>query len=514
MYEGMLFEKVRKVKAKHLKDLMKIPNVVGVGIGEKLKQGLPTGGICLRVYVTKKVYKDDLGRDNLIPPSLEDIATDVVEIGQPIPYQYMGRNRPAVGGDSIGHFMVTAGTLGCLVRDKTDGSTGILSNNHILANKDAPGFPRASAGDCIVQPGILDGGTCATDQIATLKRWVQLIPQGSGTNLVDAALAQPINPGDVRNTIHDIGCISSWRSVSEVDVVSDPADPDNVQKTGRTTGYTTGKITDIDATVTINYGAYRADHEDVIATDSMGAPGDSGSLLVDMSGKAVGLLFGGSPGVVVFYSKIQHVLNALNIEFLPCGTVCLLGPIICRLGGPGSPCRLGGPIHCIVGGPDQPCRLGGPRDCFVGGPIHCIAGGPDQRCRTGGPIHCRIGGPDQPCLIGGPGQPCRLGGPIQCVVGGPDQPCPPGGGPGGLCVVGGPLTPECRAGGPIIPCKSGPQQCTAGPVVGCLAGPPLIEEIDPGKLVSGEMVIDLDRLSPEQRGLVAQLIKKLAGKGK
>jgi len=51
-------------------------------------------------------------------------------------------------------------------------------------------------------------------------------------------------------------------------------------------------------------------------------------------------------------------------------------------------------------------------------------------------------------------------------------------------------------------------------VVGCLAGPPLIEEIDPGKLVSGEMVIDLDRLSPEQRGLVAQLIKKLAGKGK
>jgi len=25
MYEGMLFEKVRKVKAKHLKDLMKIP---------------------------------------------------------------------------------------------------------------------------------------------------------------------------------------------------------------------------------------------------------------------------------------------------------------------------------------------------------------------------------------------------------------------------------------------------------------------------------------------------------
>jgi hypothetical protein len=39
----------------------------------------------------------------------------------------------------------------------------------------------------------------------------------------------------------------------------------------------------------------------------------------------------------------------------------------------------------------------------------------------------------------------------------------------------------------------------------------LIEEIDPGRLVRGEVVIDLDRLSPEQRGLVAALVKKLAG---
>ena len=90
-----------------------------------------------------------------------------------------------------------------------------------------------------MQPGILDGGTCATDQIATLKRWIQLLPQGAGTNIVDAALAQPLNPGDVQNTIHDIGCVSSWREVSEVIVISNPADPDNVQKIGPTTGYPT-----------------------------------------------------------------------------------------------------------------------------------------------------------------------------------------------------------------------------------------------------------------------------------
>lgn len=63
----------------------------------------------------------------------------------------------------------------------------------------------------------------------------------------------------------------------------------------------------------------------------------------------------------------------------------------------------------------------------------------------------------------------------------------------------------------MIVCKTGPQQCTSGPVVGCLAGPPLIEQIDPGDLVQGGVVIDLERLSPEQRGLVAELVKKLVG---
>jgi hypothetical protein len=467
MYAEAQFEKVRKVKAKHLTNLMKTANVVGVGIGEKLKQGMPTGEICLRIYVLKKLPVDKLGKDDAILSSLDGIPTDVVEIGQPIAYQYTGRNRPAVGGDSIGHFMVTAGTLGCLMRDKTDGSTVILSNNHILANKDALGFPRAAAGDCIVQPGIIDGGTCPSDQIATLKRWIQLIPQGGSTNIVDAAVAQPVNPGDVKNTIHDIGCVSSWRIVSAADVISNPADPDNVQKSGRTTGYTTGKITDIDATITVNYGAYRAVHDDVIVTDNMAAPGDSGSLLVDMTRKAVGLLFGGTPGVAVLYNKIKNVLDALNIEFLPCSTVCLLGPIHCRIGGPDQRCLLGGPIHCIAGGPGEPCHLNGPWSCSAGGPIQCRIGGPRLSCVGGAPMH--------------------------------------------PCVVGGPIGPECPLGGPIFLCKSGPQQCSLGPVVGCLAGPPLMEQIDPGKLVQGRMVIDLEPLSPEQRVLVAELVRKLCG---
>ncbi len=442
------FEKFRRIKAANIDKLMAKRNVVGAGIGAKLRVGVPTGELAVRVYVTKKETRKDLKAADAVPSTLEGVPTDIVEIGEPIPYSYTTRERPAIGGDSIGHFQISAGTLGYVMRDKTDGTSVILSNNHILANKDGLAHPRAAVGDCIVQQGPLDGGVCAADQIATLKRWVKLKEVGSGTNLVDAAIAQPLAAGDVQNTIHEIGCVSQWREVTDADVVLNLADPDNVQKSGRTTEYTTGRITDIDVTVTINYGVYSATHDHAIATDNMASPGDSGSLLVDMNKKALGLLFGGSPGVVVFYNKISNVLNALNIEFLPCGTSCLLGPLSCMIGGPTKPCLTSGPLMCIIGGPNSPI-------CKIGGPITL----------------CKIGGPISLCKIGGPSLGCALG-------------------------------PE------ILTCK-------AGPVVGCLAGPPLME--DPkGKIINpadiaGQIVIDTNRLTDEQKLNVGKLVNKLRG---
>jgi hypothetical protein len=447
------FEKLRQIKASNVENLLKKKNVVGVGIGAKLKAGVPTGELAIRIYVKEKEDSKRLKPEDAIPRTLDGAATDVVVIGQPIAYGYTARARPAIGGDSIGHFNVTAGTLGCLVRDKTDGSTVILSNNHILANKDALAHPGGVAGDCIVQPGVLDGGTCAADRIATLKRWVKLKETGSGNNTVDAAIAQPLLAADVSNTIHEIGCVSQWRDVTDADVITSLSDPDNVQKSGRTTEYTTGKITDIDMTVTISYGSFSATHEHVIVTDNMASPGDSGSLLVDMSKKAVGLLFGGSPGVAVFYSRISNVLSELNLEFLPCGSSCLLGP---------SNCKIGGLVLCRVGGPNS-CSPG-PIACFVGGPVGCASSGP-----------------------------------LLCVPGGPVSP---------LCPVGGPN---------LDPCKFGPggQYCGIGPKVGCVAGPPLMDDprkqvIDPAD-IEGCIAIDATKLSQADKVNVANLVNKLRG---
>ena len=68
------------------------------------------------------------------------------------------------------------------------GQMYILSNNHVLANSNL-----AALGDPILQPGRVDGGTFPSNKIATLERFVEIMPtnQSPGYNLVDAAIATP-----------------------------------------------------------------------------------------------------------------------------------------------------------------------------------------------------------------------------------------------------------------------------------------------------------------------------------
>src|SRR5262249_40393218 len=116
----------------------------------------------------------------------KEFPTDIVETGEiiaPIEAQAVGvytdRERPARGGSSVGHFKITAGTLGCLC--VVDGNLCILSNNHVLANVN-----KAKKGDKILQPGPVDGGT-SQDRIAELQDFVEI--DFNGSNEVDCAVA-------------------------------------------------------------------------------------------------------------------------------------------------------------------------------------------------------------------------------------------------------------------------------------------------------------------------------------
>src|SRR5262245_39549789 len=56
-------------------------NVVGVGIGEKLTEGRPTGEPAVKLFVRVKYERDQLDTDHVLPATHAGVATDVEEIG-------------------------------------------------------------------------------------------------------------------------------------------------------------------------------------------------------------------------------------------------------------------------------------------------------------------------------------------------------------------------------------------------------------------------------------------------
>ena len=123
---------IRAAKAAHTAALMSRPNVVGVGIGRNVKGGVQTDELCLSVLVADKIAIEGLAPEALVPSTLGNVPTDVVQIGTVLANQVpTGKFRPAPGGVSIGHYQISAGTLGCIVRDRTTGDRLILSNNHV-----------------------------------------------------------------------------------------------------------------------------------------------------------------------------------------------------------------------------------------------------------------------------------------------------------------------------------------------------------------------------------------------
>jgi hypothetical protein len=184
-----------------------------------------------------------------------------------------------------------SGTLGALVTDGT--TTYILSNNHVLGRSG-----QAVAGEDVSQPGLIDNN-CAVPTL--VGDFTAAVPLG-GTN-VDAAIAQ-LRPGTMDSTgfIEDIGVPSRSVAVPAVGMA--------VAKSGRTTGFTTGTISSINTSVSVQYQqgcgggkkftvSYTG--QLVIGPGSFSAGGDSGSLIVtnNSSHSPVGLLFAGSSSATI-----------------------------------------------------------------------------------------------------------------------------------------------------------------------------------------------------------------------
>ncbi len=325
---------VRKLLAEAKKELLGKSNVNAVGVGYKTTAGKKTDDLCIVCSVEVKKSKESLPGRDLIPKTIQGVPTDVNPIGVLRALEDpTGRFRPAPGGVSCGHFNITAGTLGCWV--KKNDKLYILSNNHVIANSN-----NANIGDNILQPGPYDGGNNPADKIAVLSEYVPIQFEGVGgadpcgvagavasvlnwlaglfgsstrlharrdieaENLVDAAIAEPVDPNDILNEILEIGAING---ITEGELGM------SLQKSGRTTGFTTGSIQQIDVTAQVNYGSNQiATFVDQLMAGAMSQGGDSGSAVLNDQSQMVGLLFAGSPTSTII-NRVQNVFSTLQI---------------------------------------------------------------------------------------------------------------------------------------------------------------------------------------------------------
>lgn len=295
--------KAQTVQESNTDDLLKRNNICGTAIGEKWVDGKPTGQEAVLIFVEKKLTRTRLLRkfsEDIIPSEIDGIPTDIIEVGKITKQSFRSVSRPLQPGFSCGHINITAGTIGGFFIDR-DGDPVILSNNHVLANENAAKF-----GDSIVQPGPMDRRN-NQETVATLKNFLKMKKDGSNEH--DSAIAKISEQFVNGNLVDPIYPTINKRLLGFGEAsINMP-----VQKCGRTTGYTTGKVLGLNATFTVEYDFGPAKFEKCIVATAMSNGGDSGSLIMDMSMNAVGLLFAGSPKVTIA-NPINLVKNYYGLE--------------------------------------------------------------------------------------------------------------------------------------------------------------------------------------------------------
>ncbi len=313
-------DQVMAIQDRHTHPLMAIPGVVGTatGLGADGRPvvmvltekpgvaGIPglLDGVPVVVKVTGEIRALKPPSDKPGKPPKED----------PEPVDPTARfDRPVPIGVSTGHTNITAGTIGCRVKDAA-GKVYAVSNNHVYANENL-----ANIGDNVLQPGAYDGGSAPDDVIGNLFDFEPIDFDG-GNNTIDAAIAA------INLMEGDVPCVgnatpSDGYGMPKSSTVA-PTINQAVQKYGRTTGLTEGKILAINATVNVGYdtGIARFVDQIVISPGSFSAGGDSGSFVVakgrgrnkSEDRKPVGLLFAGS-SLYTIANPIDAVLDRFHV---------------------------------------------------------------------------------------------------------------------------------------------------------------------------------------------------------
>jgi hypothetical protein len=365
-------ERLRAIQARHLAALHALQGVIGTGIGLDRDAGrlifdvmigsdaqapaLPDTleGVPLRIVRQVRVRP----QDSCTAPNTAchaDLQTLPVEMGN------SAHTGPvSVSGGSLCH-MCSLGFKACdLVTRQTvyvtaaHCSKGTASTCAGSAAPSAPTYHRA--------PG--DAASCSLENtIGTIAN--QQPPVCFANNTVEAASVVSL-AGQTQISIRDIGSPSAYPGTV--------LPGDGVQKSGRTTGYTVGTVTDVSASIVVDDPSTYCNCSGGVtfvdqirierAWSGVGFPspaavywtksGDSGSAVLEQEGSPpaiVGLNFVGSDDHTFGYANpISSVLAALNLSLnlLDCTSPCAATEAAMLMSGPARVLRLTADFRDVV----------------------------------------------------------------------------------------------------------------------------------------------------------------------
>lgn len=241
-------EKLKEFVRARGADYLTDKNISSVGIGYKMKDGKPTKEIAIQFTVNKKAAPEvleSIGTTAIPETIMVDglvVPTDVIQRTFSASFKIVTesdgglrktRINPILPGVSVANKKETAGTIGCIVFDKINGTPYILSNWHVLQG------PSGNIGDEIVQPGPHDDNRVHLNSLGKLVR-SHLGPAG------DCAVAT-IETRSFKQEVFELG--------TKVEKIGEPELGDKVIKSGRTTAVTHGIITRVHTMVKIDYGS-------------------------------------------------------------------------------------------------------------------------------------------------------------------------------------------------------------------------------------------------------------------
>jgi len=148
-FERIDYLKILKVKEEAEARLLTIPGVHGVGIGAKIVRQQPTAEPSIMVFLVKKRPLAELAPSEVIPPDIDGVKTDVVEMSIPQALAFHQEDPDAASAWSLSGLSITlrgglqiqaadsplVGTLGCIATtsDPQHPKRVALTCHHVVA---------------------------------------------------------------------------------------------------------------------------------------------------------------------------------------------------------------------------------------------------------------------------------------------------------------------------------------------------------------------------------------------